>query len=86
MKFRVGKFIAEKVEVAPKIFSPQKDENGKIEYTVNDKEITSIKDLMALVDNDKAAIVIYPRGIPLDVEDYEDAVFAVPLWSKNNGF
>ena len=52
---------------------------------MNDKEITSIKDLMALVDNDKTAIVIYPRGIPLDVEDYEDAVFAVPLWSKNNG-
>ena len=25
MKFRVGKFIAEKVEVAPKIFSPQKE-------------------------------------------------------------
>ena len=47
MKFRVGKFIAEK--------------------------------------NDNTAIVIYPRGIPLDVEDYEDAVFAVPLWSKNNG-
>ena len=70
MKFRVGKFIAEKVEVVPKIFSPQKDE----------KEISSLKDLFGLVDNDKTAIVIYPRGIPLDVEDYEDAVIAAPLW------
>lgn len=80
MKFRVGKFNAEKVEVIPRIFSPQTDENGKIKYIVDDKEISSLKDLFALVDNDKTAIVIYPRGIPLDANDYKDAVIAVPLW------
>lgn len=79
MKFRVGKFIAEKVEVIPRIFSPQKDENGKIEYTVNDKEITSIKDLMALVDDDKTAIVIYPKGFPLGQKDYKNAILMMPL-------
>lgn len=79
MKFRVGKFIAEKVEVIPKIFSPQRDENDEIEYTVSDKEITSIKDLMALVDDDKTAIVIYPKGFPLGQKDYKDAVLMMPL-------
>nr|DAP42309.1 MAG TPA: hypothetical protein [Caudoviricetes sp.] len=79
MKFRVGKFIAEKVEVIPRIFSPQRDENGEIEYTVNDKEITSIKDLMALVDDDKTAIVIYPKGFPLGQKDYKNAILMMPL-------
>lgn len=68
MKFRVGKFIAEKVEVIPRIFSPQIDENGEIEYTVNDKEITSIKDLMALVDDDKTAIVNLSKRISIRTE------------------
>ncbi len=79
MKFRVGKY-GQKVKVNIEPISPQRDENGEIKYIVDEKEISSLKDLFALVDNDKTAIVIYPKGIPLDREDYDGAVVAAPLW------